>query len=593
MKNLRIGKKLFLSYAVVLCLLIVSTVVSVANLLSINKQVKDFYNNPYTVRGAANTIKINLESLQKSVFRAVANTSADATQEALNETKEAAAVVEELMPIIKNRFKGDQKHVANFEKAWLELTPMRAEVLLMASENRNEEAVAYMESHNIPEFEKIIAELDEIINFANQRGESLLDKLQTTQTNATVMLTILGIASVVFTILMGLYIVKSITNPVKELERASEKLAKGELDAVIAYESRDELGGLANSMRITISRLAAMISDLNSLLKEVADGNFDNDTKSESSYVGAFQPLLASVRQMNRDLSNTLLQINQSADQVASGSEQVSFGAQALSQGATEQASSVEELASTVSNMSGQIEQSAQNAQQARKAMDETAAKLMESNDQMVEMTKAMGEISASSGEIGKIIKTIEDIAFQTNILALNAAVEAARAGTAGKGFAVVADEVRNLANKSSEASQSTSALIESSLRAVDNGTKIADVTAASLLSVVEETKKSREQISQIADASKSQAQSAAQVTQGISQISDVVQTNSATAEESAAASQELSGQSQILKELVSRFRLQGGENGRSQSSYYKPEAQISLGSGEERIPLSLNMGKY
>lgn len=241
---------------------------------------------------------------------------------------------------------------------------------------------------------------------------------------------------------------------------------------------------------------------------------------------------------------------------MTSGSTQVSSGAQALSQGTTEQASSIEELASTIQLISDQVRQNADSALQAQQTIREVGGKLTKSNQEMQGLTEAMGEISSSSSQIGKIIKTIEDIAFQTNILALNAAVEAARAGAAGKGFAVVADEVRNLAGKSSEASKSTASLIEATISAVKGGASLADETAASLLEVVEGTQVIIAQINQIADSSAEQAASIAQVTLGVEQISAVVQTNSATAEESAATSEELSGQAQILKELVGGFKL-------------------------------------
>ena len=237
-------------------------------------------------------------------------------------------------------------------------------------------------------------------------------------------------------------------------------------------------------------------------------------------------------------------------------SDQVSSGAQALSQGATEQASSVEELAASINEISNNINQTAQQAQDASDKSMQVGEKAGESNNRMHDMLQAMADINASSGEIGKIIKTIEDIAFQTNILALNAAVEAARAGAAGKGFAVVADEVRNLASKSAEASKNTAVLIENSLQAVENGKRIADETAQSLEVVISDIQEASSLMGSIAKAATDQAESISQITLGIDQISSVVQTNSATAEESAAASEELSGQAQILNELVRKFRL-------------------------------------
>lgn len=372
-----------------------------------------------------------------------------------------------------------------------------------------------------------------------------------------ILLIIISAVALLTTIILAVDVTRRITKPIKEIEAAVKEMAGGNLDVTIAYESRDELGSLSNSVREMTGRLKAIISDEAYVLGELATGNFNVLSRMADSYVGAFQGILEAMRGIKKSLNETLRQINQSADQVASGSEQVSSGAQALSQGATEQASSIEELAATINEISEQVKSNAENAMDVSAKAVQTGRQMAESNGQMQEMIAAMEEISNSSNEIGKIIKTIEDIAFQTNILALNAAVEAARAGSAGKGFAVVADEVRNLASKSADASKSTAALIEASLKAVENGTRIAGQTADFMTEVVEGTKVLTETIDKISEASNAQAASINQVTQGVDQISSVVQTNSATAEESAAASEELSGQAQILKRLVGRFTLQ------------------------------------
>lgn len=334
-------------------------------------------------------------------------------------------------------------------------------------------------------------------------------------------------------------------------------LSQGDLKSEVAKIQRnDELGLLAEATSTIVTTMQGIISDLDWGLGEIASGNLDIDSKVKELYVGDFQSLAVSLNGIITQLSGTLQQVRQSADQVSAGSDQVSSAAQALSQGATEQASSVEELAATITEISVQVKKTAENAQAAREKTEQTGEAVKVSNQQMQDMISAMDAISAKAAEIKKVIKTIEDIAFQTNILALNAAVEAARAGEAGKGFAVVADEVRNLASKSAEASKGTAALIDGTVASVEQGTGIARITAESLAQVMESTVETISMVVEISNAASGQANSIAQITQGIDQISSVVQNNSATAEESAAASEELSGQAGMLDALISTFRL-------------------------------------
>lgn len=350
--------------------------------------------------------------------------------------------------------------------------------------------------------------------------------------------------------------VRRMLKPITGVVDAAEKIAQGNLNVNLTINSGDEIGMLAASFSTMTDNLRAIIDDVKYLLGEMANSNFQIHTRAENQYVGEYEGILLAVREINTNLSDTLRQIDEASEQVNSGSEQVSSGAQALSQGATEQAASVEELSATIGEISNQIQLSAANANDANRLVSEAGRGILDSNKKMDEMIQAMDEISNKSNQINNIIKTIDDIAFQTNILALNAAIEAARAGAAGKGFAVVADEVRNLAQKSAEAVKTTASLINDTVGAVGNGTRIADETAHSLQNVVEQTKLVVENIQKIADAADEQANSIQQITTGIDQISSVVQTNSATAEESAAASEELSSQAQILKDLISAFQL-------------------------------------
>lgn len=368
---------------------------------------------------------------------------------------------------------------------------------------------------------------------------------------------ILAVIAVIAVTVLAYWLSGSIGKPIRACSERIQLLAQGDLKSPVPQiMNQDEVGTLSDATSTIVSTMSGIIKDISWGLGELAKGDFTVDSQSKELYVGDFMPLAESMYKIINKLNDTLLQINQSADQVAQGSEQVSFGAQALSQGSTQQAASVEELTATMNNIYEQVEENAEISGQARRKADLAGQEMTEGSQKMERMIKAMEQISSSSAEIGKIIKTIEDIAFQTNILALNAAVEAARAGQAGKGFAVVADEVRNLANKSSEASKNTADLIARSLKAVEEGTKIADETAKSMYTAAKDSKEVSGFIETVSDASLEQASSVAQILLGVDQISSVIQTNSATAQESAAASEELSGQALMLKNLIGTFKL-------------------------------------
>ncbi|MDR3645269.1 MAG: methyl-accepting chemotaxis protein [Clostridia bacterium] len=380
-----------------------------------------------------------------------------------------------------------------------------------------------------------------------------------------------------------------IIKPILKLVDRYRLLAKGDLHTEVPTTQRnDEITILTNALKDTTVMINDYVGEISDILGKISEGDLTVETTQE--YAGDFEGIKKAIDETLKELNEIFSGFVQSASQVASGADQVAGAAQALSQGATEQASSIEQLSASITEIASAAGENASNAASANKLSIETSAEVEQGDANVRQMIDAMSQISRSSSQIGKIIKTIEDIAFQTNILALNAAVEAARAGTAGRGFAVVADEVRNLASKSAEAAKNTTDLIESSIRAVENGTKVADETGHSFKAITSSVRKMTELIGSISGASNNQATAINQISLGLDQISAVVQTNSATAEESAATSEELSGQAQMLKNTLSELKLKGAK---SEAQESVAEAPLEAAAAASRPVIGLRKGKY
>lgn len=552
MKNLKISSKLFVVFTTLTVLVILLGSLTYFGIHNMGGQFDEFYDGPYNSQKTALELESDAGSATKYLMFVVSAPSQEISDTYTAKYNEAIAAIQSNLSILKGTI--DSAEYESLSSTIDEWMATGESILNFKVAGQVGAAAGVYFSNYQTVSDEVLASLGNIEASSEQNAITMRKRMGSVERDLIYKLLVFYVIMIIVESYFGLYLIRSFRKPITELKNVSENMARGNFDTEITYTSKDEFGDLSNSFRQTNEMIKKVVSDTSRGLKEIAGSNLN--IAPEAEYPGLFAEIENSMKSIIAQLSTTLRLISISSASVSNGAEQLANGSQALSQGATEQAAAVDELGSTILGISEQVKVNANNAQKASELAETVGTEMQVSNAQMAELMKAMDDITNTSNEISKIIKTIEDIAFQTNILALNAAVEAARAGVAGKGFAVVADEVRNLASKSAEAASNTTTLIESSIRAVNNGMKIANDTAASLENVVTGASEVITTIGKIAEASGEQAESINQVSVGIDQISNVVQTNSATAQESAATSEELTGQASLLDDLIGQFQL-------------------------------------
>lgn len=553
---MKIGKKLILTFLLVAVISSISGIVGFFVMKSLNQGYENALVNYGFSQGTIGQFNTEFNASRATLREIVSQTDASKMQESKKELDASNEKISQYLAGIEPDIVSSQEQscYTAIKDSYMKFVSVENQIVELALKSDSTGAYQLLTSQETPLSDQIRSSADALLSLKTSAGDQAERQLTLQETTAGIIIFSVIAASLLLSLLIAFSISRSISKPVKQIVEAAEKMAEGDLSVKVDFRSKNEIGLLAEAFSKTVSAIDTYIQDISTQLAKVEKG--DLTVKGAVEYKGDFIKLKNSLRGIIDAVNDTLIQINQSAEQVASGSDQVASGAQALAQGATEQASSTEELSASINEIAEKVRQNAENIDTGMSHIDQVGNDIQHSNVQMQKMLSAMDSIQSSSNEIGKIIKVIDDIAFQTNILALNAAVEAARAGEAGKGFAVVAEEVRNLASKSADAAKRTTSLIENSISSVKEGSAIANETAKSLENVAEKAILVTEAMKKIDVASNEQANAVTQVTQGIEQISSVVQTNSATAEESAAASEELSGQAKVLQSLTGRFQF-------------------------------------
>ena len=549
-RNYKTGRKMVIAFFSIILLYVVTVTVAIVNVETISSRMEAIYADQFANVQSSLRMTASLRAVGRNIAILAATEGLVDEDEYLQNTRELIRDEQAALSELSTGYITAPEKVEELNEKFQILAETRARIMTLLEAGEDERVLSLYADEYLPRSNDVRIVLSEVADLSAEETAAE----HHSNHRVIIMLVILSAVCIAATILICSMVTRNIVRPINEVKEASNTISNGRLNIALGYRSKDELGQLADDIRRTAKVLNSYVSEIQSGLTALGNGRLNY--RSEVEFKGDFVALGNGLKEISRLLRNSLQQINSSAEQVSLGAEQVSNSSQALAQGASEQAGSIEELAVSINEIAQSVKDNADSAVDSSRQAALVGQKLEECDGQMETLMKSIHEVKNNSGKITGIVRQIEDIAFQTNILALNAAVEAARAGDAGRGFSVVAEEVRRLATKTAGASKLTAELVEKNSDAVSDGMDAVNLTAQTLKTSVEGARQVSHKMDKISETSVQQADAITQIRKSVELISEIVQGNSATSEESAAASEELSAQAQLLKELVERFEF-------------------------------------